>query len=61
MNVQTEDRKVIPFDQKDDVEISEHIDPNTSNPLEAAINALGEIDPEMGDLESFALMLQLPD
>lgn len=32
-----------------------------NNPLEAAINALGEVDPEMGDIESFALMLQLPD
>lgn len=64
MNVQTEDRKVIPFDQKDNIEISEHVDPETIkevNPLEAAINALGEVDPEMGDLESFALMLQLPD
>ena len=64
MNVQTEDRKVIPFEQKDSVEISEHVDPETIkevNPLEAAINALGEVDPEMGDLESFALMLQLPD
>lgn len=64
MNVQTEDRKVIPFEQKDSIEISEHVDPETIkevNPLEAAINALGEVDPEMGDLESFALMLQLPD
>lgn len=60
MDVNTENKKIIPFEEKDEVEKSEEVQDNF-NPIEVAVNAINDINPEMGDMEAFAQMLAVPD
>lgn len=60
MNVNTEDKKIIPFEQKDEIEKSE-TEVQTMNPIEVAIESLANINPELGDFEAFATLLALPE
>lgn len=60
MNVNTEDKKIIPFEQKDKIEKSE-TEAQTMNPIEAAVETLANINPELGDFEAFATFLALPE
>ena len=58
MNVITEDKKIIPFEQKDEGEKSET---QTMNPIEVAVESLANINPELGDFQAFATMLAAPE
>lgn len=60
MNVNTEDKKIIPFEQKDEVEKSE-TEAQTMNPIQAAVESLANINPDLGDLEAFATLLAMPE
>lgn len=60
MKVDIENKKVIPFEQKDKVEKSE-VDTQIINPIETVVNTLGNINPELGDFEAFATLLALPE
>lgn len=60
MNANTEDKKIIPFEQKDEIEKSE-TEVRTTNPIEDAVTALANINPELGDFEAFATLLALPE
>lgn len=60
MNINTENKKIIPFEQKDEVKKSETV-AQTMNPIEEAITTLANINPDLGDFEAFATFLTLPE
>lgn len=60
MNVNTENKEIIPMEQKDEFELSPEAE-KIANPLLDLFNTLSATDSEFGDLEGFMQILALPN